>query len=435
MKAPDLILGAPMPRWFLPTMATVVAIVTWLSARSPLGGPYVTWSAVSQQWHETVWFAGVAVVIGSAAISSQAPMRGSVLAPSLRPRGGTAAAAALALACGLWAMLGHALGMVPALVRGLATASWGQPAWLEIAIGSGGVLVLGVMGSCAGQLVGHWLVAPVAGVVAGSILALPRLPSMRPWALLQPVQQWEASVRFVMTPATAMFTLIAMLAGGLAAVWITGWLRSGRRRLLLGDSMVLAAPLLLTVMAFVWRPEFYHVDDQVPEVCREASGTPVCLHRAHAATMDDATRATRRLERAGLAPLLERVTDRTVSESTTPRPGEVLLKLRLQAPVEGALAPTLRQQIAVQVVNTVVLDRCLGRAGEREAHEWSTAQVLARTYFRNAGFGGLADRAGGASVDSTPLTSWISKASEDELRAWTAQNRDVITSCDYPREP
>ena len=434
MRARDLLLGAPVPRWLLPTLAVVVAAVTWLSSRTPLGGPYVTWPAVSQQWHETVWGAGAVLVAGAAFVGSLVPARRSALTPPLRARGGATSVAALAIASGLWGMVGHAAGMTAGVVRAVLTASWGHMYLADVAIGSLGVLVLGMMGSCAGQLVGHWLIAPLAGLVAAGVLALPRLLALRPWALLQPVQQWHASVRFVLTGPTTVFTLVAMTAGALAVVWATGWWRGGRGRPNGGDVAVLLVPVLLIGMAFVWRPEFYRVADATPRVCQETHGIQICLHQAHAPSLDDAVAATSALAEAGMGPLLQRVTDKTVADYTEPGPGEVLVDVRLRGRPETLLTQTMRQMFVGQIAEELVMNRCT-RNPDRAAHAWATSQVLTRTYLRHAGFVDLAVGMGGASSDTTALTSWISGASTHELGQWTARHRqDILTCQQYPTQ-
>jgi hypothetical protein len=404
--------------------------MTWATTRRQLAGPYQLWATASASWHETLWPSDALLVCLAALIGATLFRRGSAVTLPLRPRVSPTAVAAHALPLGAWAVLGHAVGLLPLMASTARTATAGRLLAADVLIGVAGVLLLTTVGLALGAAARHWAIAPIGALLTFLVTALPNSPTMRPVALLQPVQQWTAVPRFVPSPWTTAFTVNACLVGGLAAIVLGGYAlnrTSVSRGMALGWAV---APLLLVVLAFAWRPEISVAATSTSAACGRAAGARVCLHRAYARSLPAALRVTAVLQRAGTAPLLTEVrdvnlTDDNPTDIAVPRRGAVAVQIDVVPPASASETLTVEEMVAEQVTGLVFLGGCQGPGVPISTYDRQDAvrmQVL-----RLAGFGALVNRLGNTHDSRTVRT--LAGMSPGELSRLIARRADSIRAC------
>src|ERR687893_654264 len=102
MSRMRLLFGWPGPVWVFPAAGALMAAGSFLATRGVLGSQYVTWSAVSSAWHESLWIPGSVAAGLAAALGAAYFPKGSPVTAPIRPRVGA----------GLF------------LIHGLALAGW-----------------------------------------------------------------------------------------------------------------------------------------------------------------------------------------------------------------------------------------------------------------------------------------------------------------------
>lgn len=427
--------GWPLGRWVFPSVGALVALTTWLATRALLSAPYQVWATSSGAWHETLWPSGAGLVAIAALLAVLITQRGSAITLPLRARVSPVAVAAHGVSLAGWAVLGHMLGMIPLMVATATTATAGSLRIADVLIGLGGIVQLTTVGFAVGAAVRHWLVVPAAGLVTLEVMGLANAAAWRPLALLQPVQQWQATPRFVPSVWTTLFTVTMCVVATLAGIVLAGYFLN---RDSVGRGVVygwVAAPLVLTVLAFGWRPEFYRVADQLPAVCGQANGARVCLHQAYAKSFDDVLATTAALQQAGTAPLLTSVLDihlanyhydsnQVASDRSSP-PGEVLVWIDVVPPPPDTFAPPVPAAAADQITETLFLEGCF-KPGIPNRY-YDIQQALRLQVLRNAGFEGLAAQLDPA-YDEAAVKA-VADLSPDQVADVIAQHAQQIRQC------
>lgn len=269
----------PAPLWWGPVLALVVALSTAAPTLDMMQQPYVTWDEASSAWHESLWVAGSLVAGLAALFGALVVGRGSSLHPA-RVRTGLHQLTVPLLGMWAWATVGLVAGMTPLTWRAWSSATWGGLDGRDVLLAGCGLLLLVSTGLVVGVVVDHWLAGPLAVAIAYVVAALPVVGALRPVALLQAVQQWPASPRFVLSTPTTVFTLNAVLLGSVVALAAAAWaLRRDRGSVRLAVASA-AGWALLVATAFVWRPDFYTPRLEARLSCDRAP-TAVCLHPSH----------------------------------------------------------------------------------------------------------------------------------------------------------
>lgn len=356
-----LLFGWPGPLWVFPAAGALMAAGSFLATRGTLGSDYVTWSAVATAWHESLLIPGSVAAGVVAALGATYFPRASPVAAPIRPRVDAGLFLIHGLALAVWLCLGHTLGLVPVHLAAARQATAGAMALQDVVVGVAGVTTLALIGFCLGAAVRHWVIAPAVAVVAFAVMSLPHEPLFRPVGLLLPVRQWSSSPRFQLNPATTVFVVVASIGVCLLAAWVASWAGSRGSVRRQGRSVLtwLAAVVALAVIAFAWRPELTVVDRPVPRVCQQVDGTEVCLHAANQPAMGRTVDVVTRLRAAGLSPILYQVTDVNVSEYTSPRTGEALIRLDPSPRGPRSANRTIPDQVADQVTEAVTLRGCI----------------------------------------------------------------------------
>lgn len=424
--------GWPLPVWVYPGMAVLMAALTFVVNLSLLRSAFPLWSQVSAAWHENLLIPGAVLAAFSAPVGAALSQKGSPVVPGGRPREGAVLTLGHAVALGAWAALGHAVGMTPASVRAARGATWGGLSWQDVVVGSLGVLLLAVVGFCAGLVLRRWLFAPLVGFGVFVALSLPDSPSLRPLGLFGPVRQFQTSTRFEVTLATTVFGVIAMVCLALAVAHLVTWARRrGAAYQHPTDALAwTGAVLVLGVTAFVWRPELYTVDRPVPRTCQDAGGVQVCLHQADEPARVDVTTVTTTLARAGLDPLMTQVTDHAAAETDRTRPGEAFLGIDTGPFGERDGVQNVGEGAADAIAAQLTVDRCpidteVYDAGEVSAStpsEALRARVLTLAGYDQLNAGYYVDPEGAAA-------KFFDAMDAAELTAWVQQHQDQVETC------
>lgn len=418
--------GWPFPRWVNPAIGIVMATLTFAVNRSLLDAEYVLWAQVSAAWHESLWIPGSILAMMAALVGALLAQSASPVTPGSRPKEGVVIPLIHGGAVGLWAALGHAAGMTPAMVRGARESTWGVLQWQDVVVGGVGVIVLAVVGYCAGLVLRRWVFTPLVGLFVFVILFLPEPPLLRPLGLFVPVRQFQTTPRFELTAATTVFSVVAMATLALAAGHVATWLR--RRSAAyqgVGEAVTwMGAVLILGVVAFGWRPEFYTVDRPVPRRCEQSFSVQVCLHAANEAARADITDAMTALQRAGLRPILTRVTDDAVAESDRPGPGEALLDLDPGPFSKRMHLQSVRSLAADRISAWLVSERCRRRPDVSSVDASQALQVRMLTL---AGFDDIVEGYGGGVVG--PAAEFFAGMDAAGLTDWVEQHAQQIKTC------
>lgn len=423
-----LLLGWPLPRFAFPAIGVAVALGTLAGTRGLLLSPYVTWPDVSAAWHESLPLPASLASGLSAVIASALFARASPLALPVRPRLGATAAAVHFAGAAAWAMAGHVVGMLPATAYGAATATWGNLRVVDAVVGLLGLGEFVALGFLGGLVFRSAIAAPFIALTTGILTLLPNSPVLRPLALLQPVQQWTASARFVPNPFVVSFSLVFTVATLLAAMAAIDGILRGRMRVGTPHAALAAGPVALAVMAFLWRPELYVDGGKPPRVCTEARGARVCMHQAYAKSLPLVTRTVRALQEAGASPLLNGVTDVNLGLPASPTTGTVVLSLALAPPDPGLVTQSIREQVAEQVSSVTQPAGCLRRGGGITAFD--LGGVIRNRILIDAGFVTLADRLNlGGSPDVTAARAAVDAMSSTTFAAFVAERSVAIGQC------
>jgi len=378
-------MGWPLPRPLLPLLGAAVALGTFASTRDLVLSPYLTWPDASAAWHESLVLPGSLAVGFSAAMAAYLFRRRSPTALPVRPRLGAAAAGWPLAGAACWAMLGHVVGMIPVTALAVDTATWGQLRLVDAAVSLLGLASLVAVGFAGGLAFRTLVVAPFLALMAAIVMILPNSPELRPLALLQPVQQWTATARFVPNPFVVAFSILSSLAIVLAVVGLSEGLLRGRRSVGAPQLAAVGVPVALVAMAFLWRPELYVDGGRPPRVCTDAGTTTVCLHRAYAKSMPQVVQTVSALRAAGASPLLRRVVDLNLGVPSRTPAGTVSLYLRLTPADPTLITQTIEEQVAEQASAPLQPAGCPIRAQDLNG-------VLRNRLLVDAGFARLADR-------------------------------------------
>lgn len=385
--------GWPIPRWVFPATGSAAIANGVVSTRSAIAEPYQVWIETSSSWHETLWPLGAILAAVAAFMAGSLFRRDSLLALPLRSRLGSSVVGRQVGWLSAWAVVGHCLGLLPLTISTARSATWGHLGGSNVLIALLGVVFFCAFGYVLGLLIKSWVAAPVSAAAALLIMQVPNTPIGRPLALLQPVQQWTISPRFVQTLGTTVFTVNAIIALIIVSAVVSSFLLN---RHSVNKSFVLAwgvIPVLLLVVAFAWRPEFYRVADEVPAVCWSEQETPVCIHQAYSKSRGDVTAVVDALQGAGAVPLLKRVTEVSVADYGQPPGGEVSFAVDLRSGVDDQLTQSARESLAWQIADQLISAPCLKPGVPLERYD---AQVMVRNaLLTNAGFGAVVDHSGG----------------------------------------
>lgn len=385
-----LLLGWPGPRWLFPAAGAVMAIASGLVNRQLLGAAYITWSALSTAWHESLWLPSAAAATMAAAWGAALFARGSVITAVPRPRLSWPLLLAHALGLALWLFVGHSIGLVPAAVAAATGATSGALDWQAGVVAAVGLGVVVTGAFALGVWLRRWILAPMAGVAAVLVLVLPEPPALRPFGLFLPVRHVFASPRFELSlPTTAFATVAAVVLCVWAARIAQAGVR-GDRQAWAGVAAWSGALAVLVVTAFTWRPEFVVVDRPVPQTCRETDGVTVCLHQANEPAFGEVQAAVSQVRQAGLAPLVETVSDEAVVDRDRgeEEPGEVFVRLDPAPRDRRMAAQTIGEQVASELTDGTLLGRCVER--DVPLSTYDTMGSVQRRVLELAGFTELA---------------------------------------------
>ncbi len=425
-----LMFGWPGPVWVFPAAGALMAAGSLLATRDVLGSQYVTWSAVSAAWHESLWLPGSAAAGLAAALGAAYFPKGSPVTAPIRARVGAGLFLVHGLALAAWLCLGHLLGLVPIHVAAVRQATAGALAVQDVVVGVAGLITLAVTGFCLGAAVRHWVIGPMVAILFFGLMGLPYEPLFRPIGLLLPVRQWVSSPRFELNPATAVFAVVASIGICLLAVSVASWAGSRGSVRSQGRPLVtwLTAVAALATVAFLWRPELVVVNRPVPRECQQVDGVQICLHTANLPAMASTIDVVQRLRAAGLSPILHQVTDIAASDHVVARAGEALIRLDPRIS-DRRLAATITDQVAFQVAETITLSGCFQH--DRYVEGYDIATVVYARVLQLAGFETLAAAFGPA--ETPPAAEEISAMNAQQLTTFIQANQESIRSCSLPR--
>lgn len=425
-----LLRGWPLPVWVYPGMAVLMAVLTFVVNLSLLRSAFPLWSQVSAAWHESLLIPGAVLAALAAPIGSALSQPASPVVPGGRPREGAVLTLGHAVALGAWAAVGHAVGMTPASVRAAGGTTWGVLNWQDVAVGSLGVVLLAVIGFCAGLILRRWLLAPLVGFAVFVALFLPDSPLLRPLGLFSPVRQFQTSTRFEVTLATTVFGAIAMVCVALAVTHLVTWARRrGAAYQHPTDALAwTGAVLVLGVTAFLWRPELYTVDRPVPRTCQDADGVQVCLHRADEPVREEVADATTALARAGLDPLMTQVTDYAAAETDQPGPGEAFLDIDPGPFGARQAVQNVRERAVDAIAAQFTVDRCPIDTAVYDSKTYVAApsEALRARVLTLAGFERLNDNFGAPEASAA---EFFNAMEAPELTDWVQQHQDQVETC------
>lgn len=401
-----LLFGWPGPLWLFPLVSVLMAVASFFATRSQLAGVYSLWASVSGAWHESLWLSGAGLAAGAALIGAVfVPHRGSPagaanlarLGPGLPLRHGSAMA--------LWALAGHAVGLLPVHLEAWRHASWGGVSLSDVAIGVAGIFALVLLGYSAGLALQHWAAAGLVGLLSFVVMALPSEPLWRPLGLVLPVRQFVAQPRFEVSTSPAVFNVLAAVALCLAAAHGAMWLRTRRTVRRSGRSAAAwgIAVVALTGTAFLWRPETYVLDRPLPSTCQDVNGIEVCLHKANAPALPEASRTVRTLQAAGLGPVLQLVVDEELAEGDVPPEGEAWINVDPGPWSPRSYTQSLPQDVAATLTSSLILSPCYD-ADSAPISTHDTHRALYRRVLQLAGYDQL--------VRQTVVSEELQKATE-----------------------
>jgi hypothetical protein len=422
-----LLLGWPLPMFSFPLVGLVVALSTAGSTRALALSTYSTWPDVSAAWHESLVAPGAVAAGLSAAVAASLFPRRSPLSLPVRPRlGGTAVTTHL-FGLVAWVLVGHVVGMAPVTAHAASTATWGHLRPLDVGVALVGLASVVATGFGVGVVLRSTKAAPVVTVMAFVLMSLPNSPALRPLALLQPVQQWTATARFVPNVFVALFSLVFAVTAVVAVVALADALLTWRNRLPPDVVGWVLAPVVLAAVAFTWRPELYVASGDPPAVCEKVRGTPVCLHQAYAKSLGTVSRAVASLEAAGADPLLRSVTDSALVDPLAAGDGDVVVSVDLSRPDPALVTQSIPEQVADQVSAVAQPAICTSGATDVEAQD--LGGVVRRRILVDAGFVELADRGFTPPPETEKEAAVITEMSSARFIRFVADNRQDIVEC------
>lgn len=417
--------GWPLPGWVFPVVAVVMAGLTFAVNLALLRSEFPLWSEVSIAWHEGVWIPGAVLAMLAMPIGAALSQKASPVVPGGRPREGAVLTLGHAVVLGCWAAVGHAVGMVPAVVRAVRGATWGVLGWQDVVVGSVGVVLLAVVGVGAGVVLRQWWWAPVVGFVVFVVMGVPNPPAWRPLGLFMPVAQFEDSTRFELAAGPVVFGVIAMTCLAVAITQLVTWVRRrGAAYQRPGEAVVWSgAVLVLGVTAFVWRPELYVVDRPVPRACEQSEGVEVCLHEANEPAREAVTTAATSLAEAGLAPVMRDVTDHDVAETDRPGRGEALVDINTGPFGPRNYTQNVREVAADSIVFWFTTAQCPVNIpieqGQPSRALWARLMEL----------GGFDRLTVGQSPGNEAAAGFFNGMDAEQLTTWVEEHQDEVATC------
>ncbi|RAW15696.1 hypothetical protein [Phytoactinopolyspora halophila] len=405
----------------------VVAVGTALSTQHMLHAPYVTWPEVSTAWHESLRLPGALAAGFSAFAAASIFTSRSPISLPIRPRLGGRAVATHIAGVAVWALIGHVLGMMPVTAYAVGSATWGHLRILDVLVSLAGLALVVASGFVAGVVIRSAKVAPpLVAIAALVIMQLPNNPLLRPLALLQPVQQWTTSdLKFVPNTAVSVFSFIFAVVGILAAVATADAVLCGLRRLGPAHIAWALAPLVLATVAFAWRPELYVDSGKRPQVCTSVHDVPVCLHEAHAKSLDTVAETVASLQSAGAEPLINSVTGESVSDVNTSRQGNAVISLNLTPDSPRLAAQTVPEQVAIQVSTAAAVPA--GPCSSRQHHDLGA--LVRHRILTDAGYGHVADLFTSTFPDLSEAEQVLEEMSSAQFADFVAQRHETIVAC------
>jgi hypothetical protein len=424
-------MGWPLPRFMFPLVGCAVAIAVAIATRPLYLTPYATWHSVSAAWHESLAIPAALGAGLSAWVAAGLIPRRSPLSLPCRPRVGAAAVATHLSTLTAWALLGAVVGMAPLTAHAATTATWGQIRLLDVAVGLAGLALFIAVGFGVGSLVGSTKAAPLVSLTAFIAMNLPNDPTLRPLALVQPVQQFTAPEGFVPNPAVAWFTVLASLAGIVAVLATSDAFLGGRRRRSYGHYALGLSPIILIAIAFAWRPELYvHSGERHARVCRSVNGTTVCMHKAHSKSLPPVSRTVRALEEAGAAPLIDRVTGDALALRTPTGKGHRVISIRLTS------SDPVAEQVAGLLSYVAQPPVCFSKStGDAAIHAHDLGGLVRHRLLVDAGFAELADEVGtSASPSIVKKQQVLSGWSAQQFSTFVKDHAEDIAACQLNSE-
>lgn len=204
----------------------LMAVGGFLATMDLLHTSFPVWQHLSVALHERLWLPGTALVGLSAFLAVLTHPRGSMLHTPVHPRAGAWDFLTQAGAVTAFSLIGYAVGLLPVFIRGARYASWGHIHLTDVMIAVAGIALLACCGYAVGMLVGRMMVVPLVVIVTFLLLGITVEPLWRPWGLVVPVRGVEADTRFVTSPFTAIFAVLATVV----AVLFLGYLVQSRLR-------------------------------------------------------------------------------------------------------------------------------------------------------------------------------------------------------------
>lgn len=411
----------PLPRAHVLAPFLLMAVGGFLATVDLLHTSFPVWQHLSVALHERLWLPGTALVGLSALLAVLTHPRGSMLHTPVYPRAGVRDFLAQAGVVTVFSLIGYAVGLLPVLIRGARHASWGHMHFVDAVIAVAGMALLVGSGYAVGMVVGRMMVIPLAIIAAFLLLGITVEPWWRPWGLVVPVRGIEADTRFITSPFTAIF---AVLATAVALVFLSYLvqcrLRGGRSYLTWG--LALCA---LVVTAFVWRPEIYVVDPGLEQRCHENQGVQVCLHAAHLPAQVDVDEVVTRLHQAGLGGSLREVNDRAVVNRDDPRAGEAFVDIFTGPFSENTIPASTEEGVAYSAVNSLITHGCVWSKEDAPMQNRDAVANLRNNVVYLAGYEALLDDSWNAGV----------RLSAQEVESIMARHAEDIYACRWDGTP
>ncbi|WPF66830.1 MULTISPECIES: hypothetical protein [unclassified Corynebacterium] len=404
-----------LPRAHVFAPFLLMAVGGFLATVDLLRTSFPVWQHLSVALHEGLWLPGTALVGLSVLLAVLTHPRGSMLHTPVHPRAGVWDFLAQAGVVAASSLIGYAVGLLPVLIRGARYASWGHVHFVDVIIAVAGIALLVGSGYAVGMLAGRMMMIPLAMIVTFLLLGITVEPLWRPWGLVVPVRGIEADTRFVTSPFTAIF---AVLATAVALVFLSHLLR---HRLRGGRGYFTWGLALCAVVttAFVWRPEIYVVDPGLEQRCHEVQGTQVCLHAAHLPAQADVDEVVARLQRAGLGESLREVNDRSVVDRDDPRAGEAFVDIFTGPFSENTIPASTEEGVAYSAVNSLITHGCVWSKEDAPTQNRDAVMNLRNNALYLAGYEAVLDDSWSAGV----------RFSAQEVASIMARHAEDIDAC------
>ncbi|MEK0373249.1 hypothetical protein [Corynebacterium mastitidis] len=410
-----------LPRTHFLAPFLLMAVGGFLATVDLLHTSFPVWQHLSVALHERLWLPGTVLVGLSVLLAVLTHPQGSMLHTPVHPRAGVRDFLVQAGVVTASSLLGYAVGLLPVLIRSVRYASWGHTHFTDVIIVVAGIALLVCCGYAVGMLTGRMMVIPLAVIVTFLLLGITVEPLWRPWGLVVPVRGIESDTRFVTSPFTAIF---AVLATALVLVFLSYLvhcrLRGGRGYLTWG--LALCA---LVATAFIWRPEIYVVDPGLEQRCHETQGVQVCLHAAHLPARSDVDEVVTSLQQAGLSGSLREVNDRAVVDRDDPRVGEVFVDIFTGPFSENTIPASTQEGVAYSAVNSLITHGCVWLKEDAPMRNRDAVVNLRNNVLYLAGYEAVVDDFWSSGV----------RLSAQEVESIMARHAEDIYSCRWDGTP